>query len=225
MEPVYQAISGIREQLADEKALIGFAGAPWTVAVYMLEGRSGTDCSTAKAISIERPDFMRRLLDIVTDATIVHLDRQIQAGADVVQIFDSWAGILDSVGFEACVVEPTRRIVREIRARYPKVPIIGFPRSGGTNLETFVRATGVSGLQIDSGVSPGWAAESLPETVVVQGNLDNMALRRGGEPMERRIRALLEAMKGRRFVFNLGHGVLPDTPLAHVEHLVRLIRT
>ncbi len=223
LEPVYDAVSGVRERLDADKALIGFAGAPWTVAVYMLEGRSGTDCAKAKTYSIERPEFVHRLLDIVTKATIGHLDRQIRAGADAVQIFDSWAGILDWAGFEAFVINPTRRIVQEIRARHPKVPIIGFPRGCGTGVEAYARETGVSGLQIDSGVSPQWAASSLSETIVIQGNLDNMALRQGGKAMDERVLMLLEAMKGRRFVFNLGHGVLPDTPLKNVERLVHLI--
>ena len=224
LEPVYQAMAGVRERLPAEKALFGFAGAPWTVAVYMLEGRSGSDCSVARSFAAAYPERLDRLLEIIGTATVEHLDRQIRAGADILQLFDSWAGVLDATGFDRFVIEPTRRIVDDLRERHPDIPIVGFPRGAGTNLEAYAGRSGVGGLQLDSSVAPEWAVSTVPDGIVLQGNLDNIVLRAGGAGMRKRVKELLAAMRERPFIFNLGHGILPDTPLENVETLLTLIR-
>ncbi len=220
LEPVYRTIAAVRTELDQEKALIGFAGSPWTLAVYMLEGRSGVGGLEAKAAAIGKAAFVGRLIEVLVEAVVEHLDRQIVAGAEVVQLFDSWAGVLDAAGFERLVIEPTRAIVQALKRRHPEVPVIGFPRGAGTGCARYAVLTGVDGLSIDSQIRAAWAREHLGEVRALQGNLDNMWLREGGGAMLARADEILGQLGGRPLIFNLGHGVLPETRPEHVTALV-----
>lgn len=222
--PVYDAMASVRRQLDPGKTLIGFAGGPWTVALYMLEGRSGLGGAVAKEKTARDPDFVDELVTRLAEATVVHLDCQIRSGADVVQIFESWAGVLEPGDFERYVVRPTERIVAEIRKRHPNVPIVGFPRGAGSLYIEYAVRTGVDAINLDSAVDLEWAERNLHPRVALQGNLDNFVLRQGGKPLEEAVFFILEAMGRHSFVFNLGHGILPDTPTENVAKVVALVR-
>jgi uroporphyrinogen decarboxylase len=225
LNPVYEAISLVRKGLPSNVALIGFAGAPWTVATYMIEGGTSRDFMTTRRWAYETPDQFACLIDLLVDATSIHLCNQIAAGAEVVQIFDSWAGILTADGFQRWVIEPTVAIVRRVREQYPNIPIIGFPRGSGHGYLEYVQKTGVDAVSIDSSISPEWAAQSLQPRVTVQGNLDSVLLLAGGEPMREASERILQQLGNGSFIFNLGHGVIKETPPAHVEDLVQFVRT
>ena len=225
LAPVLQAVGDLSRELPDDKALIGFAGAPWTLAVYMVEGRGGTDGpSIRRWAALDSDGGFARLIDVLSDAIAWFLAAQVDAGAQAVQLFDSWAGILGETGFRRWVIEPTRRIVAEFKARHPGIPIIGFPRAAGVLYQEYVDRTGVDGVSLDAGVPTTWAAESLKPRAVLQGNLDNQVLVVGGQPMETEVQRILRTLGPDRFVFNLGHGILPDTPPAHVEAVADLIK-
>lgn len=225
LSPVYETVRRTRQALSPEVALIGFCGAPWTVASYMVGGRGTPDQADARLWAYRDPETFAQLIEIVTAASIDYLAGQIAAGADVLQIFDSWAGGLPDSEFDRWVVVPTQRIVRELKARHPEVPIIGFPRAVGEKTARYVRETGVDGVSCDTGMSlETMAALADNEDVVVQGNLDPLLLVAGGNTLETRVRQILEAMQGRPFVFNLGHGIVPQTPIEHVARLVELVR-
>jgi uroporphyrinogen decarboxylase len=223
LEPVYETLRRCRGELAPETALIGFAGAPWTVATYMVEGGSSRDFRRVKAWAFRDPEGFAKLIELIVDATIVYLSGQIAAGADAVQLFDSWAGVLPEEGFERWVIEPTRRIVAGVRRTHPDVPIIGFPRGAGLYYERYAMETGTDAISIDSAVPLNFARERLQPRVAVQGNLDPVALLVGGPLLRQEVGRIRAALAGGSFVFNLGHGVLPQTPPEHVAELARLL--
>ena len=224
LAPVYQAIRQVRRSLPSGTALIGFAGAPWTLAAYMVEGRSAPEFYGARSFAHRQPDVFARLIDLLSEAVVEHLAAQIDAGADVVQLFDSWAGILPEPEFVRWCEAPLQRVVRQLKARYPHVPIIAFPRGAGIAYQRFVRAVPVDGISLDTGVPLGWAREALPR-VCLQGNLDPAALLAGGEVACREARRIVETLANRSFVFNLGHGVLPQTDPGAVGALVDYVKS
>ncbi len=229
LEPVYEAVASIRSALAHEgyaqTALIGFAGAPWTIACYMVDGQGSKEFHLTRRMAYERPAEFSALIDEITDVTCTYLARQIEAGAEAVQIFDSWAGLLPEAEFGRWVIEPTRRIVDYLKARHPLVPIIGFPRQAGLFYPRYVRETGVTALGIDTQLPLEFAAKTLQTQCPVQGNLDPMALLAGGPALDDAVKAIKSAFAGRPYVFNLGHGVHKDTPPAHVGRVMELIRS
>jgi len=224
LKPVYEAVGRIKQSLSPETAMIGFAGAPWTVAVYMVEGRGGTEAETARRWAYADPETFGRLIDVLVDATAAHIRNQIAAGAEVVQIFDSWSGVLSAAQFRSLVIEPTKRLVARIKADHPDVPVIGFPRNSGPSAETYFRETGVDGLSIDHGLPLAWVREHLQSTGVVQGNLDNQVLVSGGDALDAAVDDILAGLGQGPFVFNLGHGVVPQTPPENVARVVERIR-
>lgn len=222
---IYETVQRVRQDLPADTALIGFCGAPWTVATYMVGGRGSSDQAAARTWAYRDRAGFAELIDILVAASIDYLDGQVRAGADALQIFDSWAGSLPENEFESWVVVPTRRIVKELKARHPHVPIIGFPRGAGANAQRYVEATGVEGLGCDTAMPLNQMRSLASHGVTVQGNLDPLLLVAGGAAMEARIRETLQAMQGAPFIFNLGHGIVPQTPPEHVARLVELVRT
>ena len=225
LAPVYAALEMVRMELPRSKALIGFAGAPWTLAAYMIEGRGTKDQGDARLYGYRNGKEFEQLLEVLGDAVAMHLLRQLEAGADTVQIFDSWAGGLPEDVFEKWVIHPTKRVVDKIHRAAPQARIIGFPRQATQRgLEKYASETGVDAVSIDTATSVKWAVESFGNELVVQGNLDPLALVAGGEVLDRAIDTILEAASDKPFIFNLGHGILPSTPLDNVAHLVTRIR-
>jgi uroporphyrinogen decarboxylase len=224
LEPVYETIATTKDRLENDVALIGFAGAPWTLATYLIEGRGGSDFVNAKRRALVEPEAFSRLVDVLVEAVVLHLVRQFEAGADAVQIFDSWAGVLSETEFRKWVIAPTREIVRRVREAKPGARIIGFPRGAGALYLDFALETGVDAVSLDSAVPLAWAAASLQGQVAVQGNLDNTALLVGGEAMRTAAESILDTLGAGPLIFNLGHGVLPATPPDHVAELVALVR-
>jgi uroporphyrinogen decarboxylase len=224
LAPVYAAIRRVRRSLPAATALIGFAGAPWTLAAYMIEGGAASDFSTARAFALAHPEAFARLIDLLSEAIYVHLAAQIEAGADVIQLFDSWAGGLPEPEFVRWCEVPTSRIVTRLKARYPEVPSIAFPRGAGVLYRRFVAAVPVDGISLDTGVSLPWAREAL-HGVCLQGNLDPAALVAGGAVACREARRIIETLGDHPFVFNLGHGVLPQTDPAAVGALVEYVKS
>jgi uroporphyrinogen decarboxylase len=224
LAPVYDAIRLVRQNLPAGTALIGFAGAPWTLAAYMVEGGSSPDFHTARAFALRQPDSFARLIELLSKVVLEHLAAQIDAGADVVQLFDSWAGILPEPEFARWCEVPAGRIVRRLKARYPEVPVIAFPRGAGVSYQRFVTAVPVDGISLDTSVPLGWAREALPG-VCLQGNLDPATLVAGGEVACREARRIVETLGERPFVFNLGHGILPQTDPLAVDALVDYLKS
>jgi uroporphyrinogen decarboxylase len=222
---VYDTVARLRQDLPRETALIGFCGAPWTVATYMVGGQGSSDQAAARTLAYRDPETFAGLIGIVTDASVEYLDGQVRAGADVLQIFDSWAGNLPDDEFDKWVVAPTRRIVAELKRRHPGTPIIGFPRGAGADAERYVRQTGVEGLGCDTAM-PLREMRALADRgrVAVQGNLDPLLLAAGGPQLDARVRETLQMMRGAPFIFNLGHGIVPHTPPENVARLVELVR-
>jgi uroporphyrinogen decarboxylase len=222
-EPVYEALRLTRAGLSEGTTLLGFAGAPWTLATYLAAGAGGDEQKAAKLWAYSDPQGFETLLDILGECVAFHLIRQIDAGADAVQIFDSWASGLPAALFEKVVVAPTRKIVQAVRAARPDARIIGFPRAATlAGYEGYARETGVDAVSLDTAAPMRWAAKNL--ACVIQGNLDPIVLIAGGAALDRAVDEILEAMAGRPHVFNLGHGILPETPIAHVEQLLKRIR-
>jgi uroporphyrinogen decarboxylase len=223
LEAVYEAVRGVRAALSPTTALIGFAGGPWTLACYMIEGRANPACLGARRLAYAADGMLERLIALLTEAVAAHLLAQIEAGCGVVQLFDSWAGTLAEEPFRRLVIAPTRTIVERLRAARPEVPIIAFPRGAGVLYRDFVRETGVDAVSIDAGVPLVWAAEVLQPRVAVQGNLDNALLAEGGPVLIPAVERILARLGGGRLVFNLGHGVLPETPPDHVAAVVAAV--
>ncbi|MES2472777.1 MAG: uroporphyrinogen decarboxylase [Pseudomonadota bacterium] len=222
-EPVYEALRLTRAGLSDETTLLGFAGAPWTLATYLAAGAGGDEQKAAKLWAYRDPEGFGYLLDILGDCVAFHLIRQLEAGADAVQIFDSWASGLPAALYSQVVIAPTKRIVDKVRAAKPGAKIIGFPRAATlAGYEAYVRATGVDAVSLDTSAPMRWAAKSLPCTI--QGNLDPIALIAGGAALDRAVDDIREATAGKPHIFNLGHGILPETPIAHVEQMLKRIR-
>ncbi|HYE52950.1 MAG TPA: uroporphyrinogen decarboxylase [Azospirillaceae bacterium] len=221
--PVYETVSRIRAALPPEVALIGFAGSPWTVASYMVEGSGSKEYLHAKRWAFSDPAGFGALIDVLVDGTVEYLSAQVRAGAEVLQLFDSWAGALAPRQFQDLVVAPTRRIVQRLKQLHPDVPVIGFPRQAGHNADAYVSATGVDALGLDTAV-PLAAARELQRRLPVQGNLDPIALVAGGDALRRAATEILEALADGPFVFNLGHGIVQHTPPENVSLLADLIR-
>ncbi len=228
LAPVYEALKRVRSGLQGEgygeTALIGFCGAPWTVACYMVEGGGSKDFIHVKRFAYQDPKGFQDVMDLLVEASAQYLIQQVHAGAEVLQIFDSWAGVLDSVSFEKWSIAPTKRIVDLVRGEHPDVPIIGFPRCAGQKYVDYVRETGVTAVGVDQGVDTKWAAETLQNLVPVQGNLDPVCLLAGGDALRVSVEKIMDDLSGGSFVFNLGHGIHKDTPVSHVEDLVRFVR-
>ncbi len=224
LAPVYETIRRLRENLPTETALIGFAGAPWTVTSYMVEGGGSKDFQEARTFARRDPEGFSALIDLVTKATIDYLLAQIKAGAQALQLFDSWAGVLPPDQFHRWCERPIGEIVHAVKAVHPDIPIIAFPRGAGVLYEQFVERIPVDGVSLDTTVPPAWANQALKK-VCLQGNLDPIALLSGGEDMLNDARYLLNTFKGRPFIFNLGHGVLPATNPDTVKHLVDFVRS
>jgi uroporphyrinogen decarboxylase len=224
LEPVYETVRRLRARLPDETTLIGFCGAPWTVATYMIAGHGTPDQAPARLFAYREPAAFQHLLKVLADHSAAYLIRQIEAGADVVQIFDSWSGVLDDATFDLFCVQPVAEIVRQVRAVYPDVPIIGFPKGAGSRYQTYRRKTGVTGLGIDWTV-PLEAAMELQRSGAVQGNLDPLRLVAGGKALSDGVEAILKALGDGPLIFNLGHGITPETPIAHVEAMVKQVRS
>src|SRR3569623_2126654 len=224
LQPIYRIVRLVREQLGPETTLLGFAGSPWTVATYMVAGEGSRDQHLARAMAYRDPGAFHAIIDAIVGVTVEYLSGQIAAGAEAVQLFDSWAGSLAPDQFERWVVAPTAAIADAVRSRHPGVPVIGFPKGAGAKLAAYARETGVDAVGLDETIDPAWAMHELPEGLPVQGNLDPPLLLAGGESLERRTRWILEAFAGRPHVFNLGHGIDKETPIAHVERLLAVVR-
>jgi uroporphyrinogen decarboxylase len=223
-ERVFETVANVRQRLPNDVALIGFCGAPWTVATYMVSGGKSADQAEAIAWAETDPAGFGRLVDCLVHASVAYLSGQVEAGADVLQIFDTWAGRLSGSAFGRWVCAPTRAIVARMKQRYPDVPIIGFPMGTGSNVSRYVAETAVDGVSCDTATPLGFMRRELAGKVVVQGNLDPHLLASGGQKMKRQAIKILDALADRPFIFNLGHGVLPHTPPEHVAQLVRIVR-
>jgi uroporphyrinogen decarboxylase len=224
LAPIFETLMRVRDGLADDVALIGFCGAPWTVATYMVAGKGTPDQRDAKRWAYRDPAGFAELIALLVDISVEYLSRQADAGAQVLQIFDSWAGNLADDDFARWSIEPIAEIVKRVKSDHPAVPIIGFPRGAGPLYQDFILGTGVDAVSCDTSLPLPWIARKLQTAVTVQGNLDPVLLMAGGEAMERRIEAILQSLGTGPFVFNLGHGILPETPLEHVARLVELVR-
>jgi uroporphyrinogen decarboxylase len=223
LSPVYEAAMIVSGALPPHVTLIGFAGSPWTVATYMLEGKSSKEFLAIKKMAYGNPKLFQRLIDILIEATVIHLSAQIDAGAEVVQLFDSWSGILPEAAFKQWVVAPTQAIVIQLKARYPHIPIIGFPRVGGVNYLSYLQ-TGVDAMSIDYQLPLSWAVEHLQPHVVLQGNLDPALLLTDKNTIEREVARIKQALSAKPYIFNLGHGMVPSIPVEHVEYMINAIR-
>ncbi|MDB5500732.1 MAG: uroporphyrinogen decarboxylase [Tardiphaga sp.] len=224
LEPVFEALRRVRAQLDPRIALIGFCGAPWTVATYMVAGKGTPDQAPARMMAYRHPEAFQKIIDTIVENSITYLLGQLKAGADVLQIFDTWAGVLPAREFQRWSVEPTRRIVDGVRAKVPNAKIIGFPRGAGALLPAYVEATGVDAVSIDWAAEPAFIRANVQSRVAVQGNLDPLVLIAGGDALDRAVDDVLANYASGRFIFNLGHGIQPETPIAHVEQMVKRVR-
>ena len=224
LDPIYDTVRRVKAELDPGKTFIGFAGSPWTVATYMVAGQGSREQAEARRLAYSDPGKFAKITQRIEGLTLDYLSGQIEAGLDTVQLFDSWAGSLSPAQFEQWVIAPTARLVSGIKQRHPGVPVIGFPKGAGGKLAAYARETGVDALGLDETVDPVWASKELPQDLPVQGNLDPLALMAGGEPLEVAVRRVLDALADRPHIFNLGHGILQDTPIAHVEQLIALVK-
>jgi uroporphyrinogen decarboxylase len=225
LEPVYEALRRVRRELDPAVALIGFCGAPWTVATYMVAGQGTPDQAPARMLAYREPDAFARLIDVLVENSTTYLLGQLAAGADALQIFDTWAGVLSPVEFHRWSVEPMRRIVEGVRKKHPDARIIGFPRGAGALLPAYVEQTGVDAVSIDWTAEPSLIRERVQTRVAVQGNLDPLVLIAGGAALDRAVDNVLANFAGGRLIFNLGHGIRPETPIAHVEQMLARVRS
>jgi uroporphyrinogen decarboxylase len=224
LQPVFETLDRLKADLPKETALIGFCGAPWTAASYMIAGRGTPDQAPARLFAYRHPDLFARLIDRLVDASAEYLRRQFAAGADAAQIFDSWAGVLPPAEFERWCVAPIKVIAAKVRAETPNARLIAFPRGAGTQLAKFARLSEIDAIGLDTAVEPGAAIAALPERFTFQGNLDPLALVAGGRRLDEGIERVLSGFAGRAHIFNLGHGIVPETPVEHVERLVARVR-
>jgi len=224
LAPVYETVSRVKAELPKETALIGFAGSPWTVSLYAIEGRGKTDKSLAWRWAHGRPEELAAVMDYVIEATAHYLVKQVEAGADALMLFDSWAeGLPDNI-FREVIIRPTTKLVAMLRDMGVTVPITGFPRGAGAMLPEYARITGVTAVGLDTAAVPLFVNTALPEGMPVQGHLDPLLLIEGGERLDARVQDLVEAYAGRPHIFNLGHGVRPETPIANVERVLKIVR-
>ena len=224
LEPIFRTVTGVKAQLSPDKALLGFAGSPWTVATYMIAGQGSREQAEARRLAYREPERVTALINAIAETTISYLRAQIDAGADAVQLFDSWAGSLSPRQFEELVIAPNAKIVAALKQSHPTTPVIGFPKGAGGKLPTYARETGVDAIGVDETVDPEWAHAALPRHLPVQGNLDPLALVTGGPQLHDAVARILKAFAGRPHIFNLGHGIVPDTPLTHVQAVLAQIR-
>jgi len=224
LEPIYRTVEKVKSLLPSETTFLGFAGSPWTVATYMVAGQGSRDQAEARLKAYADPQGFAAIISAIEAMTVDYLSGQIAAGVDAVQLFDSWSGSLSPAQFEAWVIAPTARIVAGLKARHPNVPLIGFPKGAGAKLDAYARETGVDALGLDETIDPEWAAHTLPENLPLQGNLDPLALLAGGAALESAVGRILSSLSGRPHIFNLGHGIVKETPIAHVEQLLALVR-
>jgi len=224
LTPVIETVRKVKAALSPETTFLGFAGSPWTVATYMVAGQGSKDHAAARRMAYGDPVRFGAIIDAIIETTVDYLSAQIDAGVDAVQLFDSWAGSLSPDQFREWVIAPNAAIVAGLRARHPETPIIGFPKGAGAKLIDYAAGTGVDALGLDETLDPKWANRELPRDMPVQGNLDPLALIAGGATLDRAVDEILEALAGRPHIFNLGHGILPDTPIENVERLVDRVR-
>ncbi len=224
LSPVYETVRQLAATLPPHVTLIGFSGAPWTVASYMIGGKGSAGLDGARAWAFANENLFRDLLNLLVDVTADYLCAQVAAGAEVLQIFDSWAGGLPPEAFKAWCITPMERLVAKIKANYPDMPIIGFPRGAGALYEDFVSQVPVNAVSLDTGVPLGYAQKVLQPRCVVQGNLDPMVLVSGGPRLESHVRARLDALGPDRYIFNLGHGIVPQTPPDHVAQTLAILK-
>jgi len=225
LSPVYETVDLLRSKLPKDVSLIGFSGAPWTVATYMLEGRSSKDFMTAKTWAYGRIDEFQILIDLLVDCVSAHLCAQMKAGADVLQIFDTWANVFDEWGFKTWVEKPISDIIKNVKSVYPNVPILVFTRGAGARFDGLAKRIQADGLSLDCGVPLAYGRDIMQRDSLIQGNLDPILLAVGGPTMERAIHEILNYWQAGRFIFNLGHGILPQTPPEHVEQMVKIVRS
>jgi uroporphyrinogen decarboxylase len=224
LDAVYRTVDKVKRALPPETTFLGFAGSPWTVATYMIAGQGSKEQADARRFAYRDPAAFREIIDAVAVMTVDYLSGQVAAGVEAVQLFDSWSGSLSPAQFEQWVIAPNAAIVSAFKARHPDIPVIGFPKGAGGKLGAYAREVGADGIGLDETVDPVWADRELPPGLPVQGNLDPLALIAGGDALESAVARIISALGGRPHVFNLGHGILPDTPIAHVEQLLRLVR-
>ena len=223
LSSVYETISILAEKIPEETALIGFSGAPWTLCVYMVEGRGGTSCGNILKWANEKPDEFQILIDLLTEKIADYLIHQIQSGAEIIQIFDSWSGVLNETNFMRWSIKPMRKILDIIKEKYPDVPVIGFPRNVGKLAEKYILETRLDGISVDENISLDWISKTLQPLATVQGNLDNKILVAGGKKLDAEVFKILSVLNDGPFIFNLGHGVLPQTPPDNVGRVSDLI--
>lgn len=224
LRPIYETVRQVKAALPADKTLLGFAGSPWTVATYMVAGEGSRDQHDTRALAYRDPAGFQAIIDSIVGVTVEYLIGQIQAGAEAVQLFDSWSGSLAPSEFERWVIAPNAAIVRQLKGRFPNVPVIGFPKGAGEKLSAYARETGVDAIGIDETIDPVWAARALPAGMPVQGNLDPLLLLAGGAELEKQALRILDAFADRPHVFNLGHGIGQTTPVEHVGQLLALVR-
>jgi uroporphyrinogen decarboxylase len=224
LAPVYETIGLVKAQLSTETALLGFCGAPWTVATYMIAGLGTSEQIPARLFAYRHPDAFAKLIALLTEASAAYLVRQFKAGVDAVQIFDTWSGVLAPDEFEKWCIAPCAKIIAMVRSEIPHAKIIGFPRGAATKLERYIENVPVDAVGLDWMIDLDFARDRIQSRLPVQGNLDPLALLAGGSALERGIDAILKTFALRPFIFNLGHGILPDTPIAHVEQMIQRVR-
>jgi uroporphyrinogen decarboxylase len=225
LAPVYETVERVKKELPVGVALLGFCGAPWTLATYMIAGMGTPDQLPAREFAYRDPNAFAALIDILVEASAAYLIRQFEAGVDAVQIFDTWAGVLPPDGFDSYCIEPCARIIAQVRKRIPAAKIIGFPRGAGTRLKKYAAAVAVDAVGLDWMIDFAFARDEIQSRRPVQGNLDPLALFVGGKALDSAADRVLQTFAAGPFIFNLGHGVLPDTPVAHVERLVTRVRS
>jgi uroporphyrinogen decarboxylase len=221
---IWDTVSRVRSELPPGVAFLGFAGSPWTVATYMVAGAGSKDHGAARRLAYADPGRFGAIINAIVETTVTYLDGQIRAGVDAVQLFESWAGSLSPQQFARWVIAPNAEIVRRIKALHPDIPVIGFPKGAGAKLIDYVTGIGLDAVGLDETIDPVWAARSLPANLPVQGNLDPLALIAGGDALDQAVDAILAAFADRPHIFNLGHGILPDTPIDHVQRLIDRVR-
>lgn len=224
LDPIYETVRKVKAALEPSRTLIGFAGAPWTVATYMVAGQGSRDQSETRRIAYADPDRFQAIIARIEEVTVDYLSGQVDAGAEALQLFDSWAGSLAPAEFERWVIAPGARIVSALKERHPDIRIIGFPKGAGGKLAAYARETGVDAIGLDETVDPLWAHNELPEGLPVQGNLDPLSLLAGGDRLTSSVGRILDAFRSRPHIFNLGHGILQDTPIAHVEQMLAAVK-
>lgn len=228
LSPIYETVSRVRQKLQVEgfhqTNLIGFAGAPWTVACYMIEGGGSKNFEKTKNWAANDPESFGKLIETISEATIHYLSKQVEAGAEALQLFDSWAGLLEGDDFDRWVMTSTAKIVKALKEKHPGTPVIGFPREAGEKTASYAQKTAIDAIGLDYSLSPVWARDNLQATLPVQGNLDPSILLEGGEKMEKAAMNIIEIFSDKPFIFNLGHGVIKETPVEHVEQLSQIIR-